>query len=128
MDHEIEAAEAFIGLVDAVNQVEHFQAEIDDEGVEEVAGHRVNAAHIDGLFAGPRHQHVNQHHQGDARHHGGEDKHHRHERGRPPRVRLDRAEDEADVSVKQESGRDADESNQPAHSLINRQRVLIDVA
>jgi len=33
---EVEAAEGLVGLVDAVNQVEHLQAEVDDENVEEV--------------------------------------------------------------------------------------------
>ena len=31
MDHEIEAAERFVGLVDAVDQVQHLEAEVDDE-------------------------------------------------------------------------------------------------
>jgi hypothetical protein len=51
--HEIEAAKGFVGLVDAVNEVEHFQAEVDDEDVEQVAGDGVHAAHIDCLFAVP---------------------------------------------------------------------------
>ena len=47
--HEIQAAERFVGLVDAVNQVEHLQAEVDDEGVEEVHRDGVDAAHVDRL-------------------------------------------------------------------------------
>ena len=36
MDHEIEAAERFVRLVDAVDEVQHLEAEVDDEGVEQV--------------------------------------------------------------------------------------------
>src|ERR1039458_1992450 len=38
VDHEVEAAEGLVGLVDAVNQVQHLQAEIDDEDIEHVHG------------------------------------------------------------------------------------------
>ena len=49
--HEVQAAERFIGLVDAVNQVQHLQAEIDDEDIEQVHRDRVHAAHVDLLLA-----------------------------------------------------------------------------
>ena len=45
--HEIEAAERFVRLVDAVDQVEHLQAEVDDEDVEQVHRDGVHAAHVD---------------------------------------------------------------------------------
>ena len=53
VNHEIEAAERLVGLVDAMDQVEHLQAEIDDEDVEQVLRDRVHAAHVDRLFARP---------------------------------------------------------------------------
>src|SRR5260370_37229557 len=58
----------------------------------------------------------------------GKDKHHRHQRRRPPRVRLDRAKNEPDIAVQQERRRDADQRNHPAHSFVHRERAFTDVA
>jgi hypothetical protein len=43
LDHEVEALERLVGLVDAVDEVEHLEREVDDEGVEEVARDGVEA-------------------------------------------------------------------------------------
>ena len=45
----------------------------------------------------------------------------------PPGVGLDGAEDEADVSVQQEGGGDADESDDPADSVVDVQGARADV-
>src|SRR5208283_4993433 len=49
--HEIQAAERFIGFVDAVNEVQHLQREIDDKRIEKVFGNGVQATHINGHTA-----------------------------------------------------------------------------
>ena len=105
-----------------MDQVERFEAEIDDEDIEEVARDGIHAAHIDGLFAEPRQQHVEQHDGGDAGDHGGEDEYDRHEGGRPPGVRLDRAEDEADIAVQQEGRGDAHNRQDVADLMIQLDR------
>src|SRR5208283_3936338 len=74
--HEVEAAEGFVGLIDAMDKIEHLQAEVDDEGVEQILGDRINASHVDGFAAKPAHEHVKQHDNRYARDHGGEQKHH----------------------------------------------------
>ena len=48
VDHEIQAAERLVGFVDAVDQVQHFQGEIDEERVEQILRHGVQAAHVTG--------------------------------------------------------------------------------
>src|SRR5579863_4373383 len=48
--HEVEAAEGFVSLVNALQQVEHFEAEINDERIEQVLRDRVEAANIN-LFS-----------------------------------------------------------------------------
>ena len=62
---------------------------------------------------------VEQHHERDARHDRREQEHDRHERRGPPRVRLDRAEDEPDVAVQQERRRDADDGERVADPLVH---------
>ena len=47
MHHEIQAAEGFVGFVDALQQVQHLQAEVDDEDVEKILRDGVEAADID---------------------------------------------------------------------------------
>ena len=69
-----------------------------------------------------------QHHRGNSRNHGREDEHHRHQRRRPPGIGLDGAEDEAHIAVQQKCRRNADQRHDPAHPLVNVQRVLADVA
>ncbi len=98
----------YVGFIDSLQQVEHLQAEVDDEGVEQVTCDRVEATHIDPLPAHPRRKHIKQHHRGDARNHGREQEHDGHQRRRPPGICLHRTEDEADVSMQQEGRRNAD--------------------
>ena len=117
--HEVEAAEGFIGLVDAMDEVEHFQAEVDDEDVEEIHCDGVDAGHVDGQLAQLGGGHVEQHDGGDAGDHGGEDEDDRHQRRVPPGVGLDGAEDEADVAVQDEGGRNADEGDDPADFVVD---------
>ena len=57
--------ERFVGLVDAVDQVQHLQREIDDERVEQVLRDRVDAVHVDRLLRHLHHRHVEQHHRRD---------------------------------------------------------------
>jgi len=42
-------------------------------------------------------------------------------------LRLDGAEDEADIAVQQKGGRNADEGDDPADALVDSQRTLTDV-
>src|SRR5208282_4938038 len=39
--HEVEAAEGFVRFINALQQVEHFQAEIDHEDVEQILRNRI---------------------------------------------------------------------------------------
>ena len=104
------APERLVRLVDAVDQVEHLEREVDDERVEQVLRDRVEArACRSARRRSPRERHVEQHHERDARDDRREQEDDRHQRRRPPRVRLDRSEDEADVAVQQERRRDADD-------------------
>ena len=91
-----------VGLVEPVDEVQHFQREVDDERVEQVLGDGVDAEHVDLLAAHLRGDHVDQHDGRDARHDRGEKEHDRHQRSGPPRIRFDRSEDEPDVAVEQE--------------------------
>src|ERR1039458_8704250 len=66
VDQEVQAAERFVGLVDAVDQVQHLQAEVDDEDVEQVHRDGVHAVYVDLLLAQLRDRHVEQHHRGNS--------------------------------------------------------------
>ena len=127
MHHEIETAKGFIRLIDAVNEVEHFQAEVDDEGVEQVAGDGVHATHINCLFAVPGGEHIEQQDHGNARHHRGEEKHHRHHRGGPPGIRLDRPEDESDIAMQEKRGGNPHHGDDVADALVDAERIFADV-
>ena len=48
VDHEVQGSEGFVSFVDTMDQVEHLQREIDDEGVEQIFCDGVQAAHVDG--------------------------------------------------------------------------------
>src|SRR5271157_2761270 len=128
MHHEIQAAEGFVGLVAAVNQVQHLQAEVDDEDIEQIHRDGVHAADIDGQLAQFSDGHVEQHDTGNPRHHGRKDEDHRHQRRGPPWVGLDGAEDETDVSVQQKGGGNADQRHDPADAVVEGQRARADVA
>ena len=127
LHHEVEGVERLVGLVDAVDEVERLQREVDDEGVEEVARDRVDALHVDLHAAQPGDGHVEQHHRGDPGDDGREEEDDRHERRRPPGVGLHRAEDEPDVAVEQEGRGDADERDHVAHPVVDAQRLLAHV-
>src|SRR6202007_45711 len=99
MHHEVEAAERFVGFVDALQQVEHLKTEVNHEDVEKILRDFVEAANVDFAAAQASGRHVQQHDGGDSRNHGREDEDDRHQRRGPPGVRLDRSEDKADVSV-----------------------------
>jgi len=47
VNHEIKAAKGFISFVEALEQVEHLQAEVDDEGVEQVLRNLIEALHLE---------------------------------------------------------------------------------
>ncbi len=48
MDHEVQGLEGLVRFVDAVDEVEHLEGEVDDEGVEKVARDGVDAVQVDG--------------------------------------------------------------------------------
>src|ERR1051326_4741006 len=125
--HEIEAAERFVGFVDALDEVEHLEAEIDDECVEQILRDGVEAANVDWLSAQAVGKHVEQHHGGDARDHGGKDENDGHQRRRPPGLGFDGAEDEADISVEQEGGRNADQGDEIAEAFVDGERTFAHV-
>src|ERR1017187_1758608 len=127
VDHEVEAAEALVGLVDAMDEVEHFETEVDDEDVEEVHRGSVDAGHVDGELAPLGGDHVEQHDGGNTGDHGGEDEDYGHQRRVPPGVGLNGAEDEADVSVEDESGWDADQGDNPADLVVDGEGMRADV-
>ena len=110
--HEVEAAEGLVGFVGAVDEVEHLQREVDDEGVEEIACAMVSMQRMSiGIFLTFMQTHVEHHDRGDAGDHGGEEEHDRHQRRGPPGIGFDGAEDEADISVEQERRGDTDDGD-----------------
>jgi len=104
-----------------VDEVEHFESEVDDERIEEVFGDGVETLHVDRSFAQTRSKLIHEHHQGDAGNHGGKQKDDGHERSGPPGIGFDRAEDEADITVEHESGGDTDEGDDPAYAIVHIQ-------
>lgn len=70
VNHEVQAAERFVCFVDAMDQVQHFQAEIEDERIEEIHCDGVYAAHVDDFAAQFGYCHVQHHDAGNARNHG----------------------------------------------------------
>ena len=127
MNQKVQTAERFVRLIDAVNQVQHLQAEVNNEDIEQVHCNSIDATHVDDLFTQPGQRHIEQHDPGNPRYHGREDEHYRHQRRRPPGICLDGAEDKPDVAVQQKCGRNSDQRNNPAHPLIDRQRPFADV-
>ena len=123
LDHEVERAEGLVGLVDPVDQVEHLEREVDEEGEEQVLRDRVEAQHVDRHPPQPAQGHVEQHDGGDARDDRREEEDDRHQRRRPPRIGLDRPEDEADVAVQQERRRDADDRDEAADPVVDPERL-----
>ena len=124
VDHEVEALERLVRFVDPVDEVEHLEAEVDDECVQEVAGDRVHAGHVRSRPLEPGDRHVEEEHRGDPGDDRRKEEHDRHQRGGPPGIRLDRAEDEPDVAVQQERGRDPDDGDDPADLRVEGQRAL----
>jgi len=51
VNHEVQAAERLVSLVDAVDQVQHFQAEVNNEDVEKIHRDGVYAVYVDHLLA-----------------------------------------------------------------------------
>ncbi len=72
-------------------------------------------------------EHVEQHHGGDAGDHGRKDEDDGHQRRRPPRVRFDGSEDEADISMEKEGGGDTDERDDVADAIVDAEGALADV-
>ena len=67
--HEVEATERLVGLIDAMNEVQQRQREVDEERVEQVLGDGIDAAHVDLLAACPAQKHIRDHYDGNARDH-----------------------------------------------------------
>ena len=126
--HEVERTEGFVGFVDTVEQVEHLERKVDDEGVEEVLGDGVETMHVDGDLADGGGDHIDDHDERDAGNHGGKEKDDGHERRGPPGIGLHRTEDEADIAMEQEGGGDADEGDGPTDAIVDAQRGGADVA
>ena len=65
-DHEVERLERLVGLVEPVDEIQHLEEEVDEEGVEEVPRDRVDTRHVDGRASQARVGHVEQQYQRDA--------------------------------------------------------------
>src|ERR1035437_1152374 len=111
-------------LVQAVDEIQELEREVEDHGVEEIRRHLVEAGHADLHAAERRQHHVQQGDERDPRHDRREEEHDRHQHRAPPRIRLDGSEDEPDVPVEQEGGWNADDGDHLDRLLVELRGFL----
>src|SRR5659263_124938 len=109
--HLGEDLDLLLALVHPVDEVDEFEGEVDDDGVEEEVDRLVNAPHVDLPAPERRDDHVEEDDQRHSGHDGGEQEDDRDQHAAPPVVRLDRSEDEPDIPVEEKGGRDADDGD-----------------